>query len=287
MASHAASGRSVEATGRTVEQAIEAALARIGRSQDEVEVQILREASRGVLGFGAHDAIVRVTERVGQPATTPAATAPTAPPPAPEHRPERPLHPQPQPQPEAETADESVGDEEEASIFDHEERPAPVALPGEPEEVLAIGREVLLDILERMSVIADVLATWTEPEDEQDAPALILDIIGDDLGLLIGRRGETLRDLQYLVRLIVARRAAGWANIIVDVEGYKQRRERAVRQLARRMADRVVATGRAVHLEPMNSYERRLVHLELRLMDGVTTKSSGEGERRRVGIFPE
>lgn len=284
MPSHAASGRSVEATGRTVEQAIEAALVRMGRSQEEVDVQILREASRGVLGFGAHDAIVRVTERVGQPSVAPVAvpSAPVAP--APERKPER--QPEPQPQPEAEADDEGTQEELEAAIFDHEERPAPVALPGEPEEVLAIGREVLLDILERMSVIADVLATWTEPEDEQDSSALILDIIGDDLGLLIGRRGETLRDLQYLVRLIVARRAAGWANIIVDVEGYKQRRERAVRQLARRTADRVVATGRAVHLEPMNSYERRLVHLELRLMDGIATKSSGEGERRRVGIFP-
>jgi spoIIIJ-associated protein len=138
-----------------------------------------------------------------------------------------------------------------------------------------------------MGVIADVLATWVDAADEREEPALILDIVGDDLGLLIGRRGETLRDLQYLLRLMVGRRIQGWANIVVDVEGYKQRRERNVRQLARRLAERVQETGRPAHMEPMNAYERRLVHLELRQMGGVSTKSSGEGERRKVGIYPE
>jgi spoIIIJ-associated protein len=92
--------------------------------------------------------------------------------------------------------------------------------------------------------------------------------------------------LQYLVRLIVARKVGGAVNIVVDVEEYKARRERTLRQLARRTAERVVATGRPVHMEPMNSYERRIVHLELRGMKGIYTQSSGEGERRKVGIFP-
>lgn len=278
MASHVAAGRSVETSGRTVEQAVEAALARIGRSRDEVEVQVLREASKGVLGFGAHDAIVRVTELV-------AAPAPVAPAPA-------------------------QTDEQAAEAFVEEDWPAEVEAAHEPQdddfelhdddegqpynrgtvtddELLEVSREMLLEIITRMGVIADVLATWVEAADEREEPALILDIVGDDLGLLIGRRGETLRDLQYLLRLMVGRRIQGWANIVVDVEGYKQRRERNVRQLARRLAERVQETGRPAHMEPMNAYERRLVHLELRQMGGVSTKSSGEGERRKVGIYPE
>ncbi|HEX8683363.1 MAG TPA: RNA-binding cell elongation regulator Jag/EloR [Ardenticatenaceae bacterium] len=278
MASHVAAGRSVETSGRTVEQAVEAALARIGRSRDEVEVQVLREASKGVLGFGAHDAIVRVTELVTAPA--PVAPAPVQ------------------------------TDEQPAEAFAEEDWPAEVEAAHEPqdddfelhdddegqpysrgtvtdEELLEVSREMLLEIITRMGVIADVLATWVDAADEREEPALILDIVGDDLGLLIGRRGETLRDLQYLLRLMVGRRIQGWANIVVDVEGYKQRRERNVRQLARRLAERVQETGRPAHMEPMNAYERRLVHLELRQMGGVSTKSSGEGERRKVGIYPE
>jgi spoIIIJ-associated protein len=278
MASHVAAGRSVETSGRTVEQAVEAALARIGRSRDEVEVQVLREASKGVLGFGAHDAIVRVTELVAAPASV-------APAPA-------------------------QADEQPAEAFVEEDWPAEVEAAHEPqdddfelhdddegqpysrgsvtdEELLEVSREMLLEIITRMGVIADVLATWVDAADEREEPALILDIVGDDLGLLIGRRGETLRDLQYLLRLMVGRRIQGWANIVVDVEGYKQRRERNVRQLARRLAERVQETGRPAHMEPMNAYERRLVHLELRQMGGVSTKSSGEGERRKVGIYPE
>lgn len=272
MASHVA-GKSVEATGRTVEQAVDEALARLNRSLADVEVQVLREASRGVLGFGAHDAIVRVTERA---VPAPMSVAPT------ETLEAQPLGDEwiaeaaPEPDEDFELW---AGDREEAEKFDRGTT--------SDEELLQVSREMLLEVLTRMGVIADVLATWTEAEDERDEPALILDIVGDDLGLLIGRRGETLRDLQYVLRLMVGRRITGWANIIVDVEGYKQRRERSVRQLARRMAERVVATGNGVHMEPMNPYERRLVHLELRQMEGISTKSSGEGERRKVGIFPD
>ncbi len=135
-------------------------------------------------------------------------------------------------------------------------------------------------------MIADVFATWSAPEDEQDEPSLLLDIIGDDLGLLIGRGGETLRNLQYILRLIIVRRIGKWINVIVDVEGYKQRRQNIVRQLARRVANRVMATGRVAHMDPMNSYERRIVHLELSKIEGITTKSSGEGKHRRVGVYP-
>ena len=273
------SGKSVEAKGRTVEQAVEAALARLGRSHSEVDVQVLREASRGLLGFGAQDAIVRVKEKIFSPV--------------------RPDSPQPswsapsvivsdQPKEEFTTPVEAISvssdpdqSEEKKAEASASNAPAPT-----PEELQTMSREVLLDILERMHIIADVFATWSEPKDEKDEPTLLLDIIGDDLGLLIGRGGETLRNLQYIVRLIIGRRIDKWLNVVVDVEGYKQRRQDVVRQLARRVANRVLSTGRPAHMDPMNSYERRIVHLELSQTEGISTKSSGEGEHRRVGVYP-
>ncbi len=312
MANHVASGKSVEASGKSVEQAVENALIRLGARRDEVKIQVLREASRGVLGFGAHDAIVRVTE-VGSaaPATPPAppeARGPVVAPPVAvpplaevaklleeEAAPPQEAAPVATVEPVAATAPvaaaepvevEADDDEDDDFIYDDDDSPRGPRSEVTDDELFDIARDVLLNILERMNVIADVLVEWREPEDEKDERMLILDIVGDDLGLLIGRRGETLRDLQYITRLIVGHRVRGWANLMVDVEGYKQRRERNVRELARRVAERVLDTKRPIHMEPMNGYERRLVHLELRDMDGVKTKSSGEGERRKVGIYP-
>lgn len=273
------SGRSVEAKGRTVEQAVEAALARLGRSHNEVEVQVLREASRGLLGFGAQDAIVRVKVKK-LPSVRPDSPQPswsTSPPI---------VSDQPKEEFGAPAEVVSVVSEPDKPQEDKPEGSSSSAVAMSREELQTMSREVLLDILERMHIIADVFATWSEPEDEKDEPTLLLDIIGDDLGLLIGRGGETLRNLQYIVRLIIGRRIGKWMNVVVDVEGYKQRRQDAVRQLARRMANRVIATGRSAHMDPMNSYERRIVHLELSQIEGISTKSSGEGEHRRVGVYP-
>ena len=277
---HVVSGRSVEAKGRTIEVAIESALARLGRPRNKVEVKVLREASRGLLGFGAQDAIVRVKEIVPAPVQSDS-DLPTVS--KSNHikrsvesgRPHKSEHEAHQAEPmEAEAGLATIKEELNGTL-------APYS-----EELLTMSREVLLDILERMNVIADVFATWSTPEDEQDEPALLLNIIGDDLGLLIGRGGETLRNLQYILRLIIVRRIGKWINAIVDVEGYKQRRQNIVRQLARRVANRVMATGRVAHMDPMNSYERRIVHLELSKIEGITTKSSGEGKHRRVGVYP-
>lgn len=268
---HVVSGRSVEAKGRTIEVAIESALARLGRPRNQVEVKVLREASRGLLGFGAQDAIVRVKEIVPAPVQSDS-DLPTV---SKSNHIKRSVEPdEPHKSEEAEAGLATIKEELNGTL-------APYS-----EELLTMSREVLLDILERMNVIADVFATWSAPEDEQDEPALLLNIIGDDLGLLIGRGGETLRNLQYILRLIIVRRIGKWINVIVDVEGYKQRRQNIVRQLARRVANRVMATGRVAHMDPMNSYERRIVHLELSKIEGITTKSSGEGKHRRVGVYP-
>ncbi|MEE8471068.1 MAG: R3H domain-containing nucleic acid-binding protein, partial [Dehalococcoidia bacterium] len=107
----------------------------------------------------------------------------------------------------------------------------------------------------------------------------------EDLGILIGRRGETLSAVQYLVNLIVSRQMKAWAGIVVDVEGYRQRRYESLRFLARRVADRVRSTGRSVTLEPMPPNERRIIHLELHDSSEVTTESMGQGEGRKVSIM--
>jgi spoIIIJ-associated protein len=155
-------------------------------------------------------------------------------------------------------------------------------LPGSA-QVSEIAVGVLEDLLQHMGV----RATVTVRDDTGDTAApVILDVEGDDLGILIGRQGETLRDLQYITRLIVSRKLQHWVNVLVDVGGYKRRRERVLAELAERMAERVVAEGRPVTLEPMPAHERRVVHMALRDHEFVTTESTGEGRRRKVVILP-
>jgi len=158
--------------------------------------------------------------------------------------------------------------------------------PPEPEEEVAlVAKEVLERLLGGMGIEAQLsLRLLDSPEGSNP---IALDITGQNLGILIGRRGETLRALQYITRLIVNRRLHQWAEIIVDVEGYKKRREKSLTQLARRMADRATLLGQAVSLEPMPPHERRIIHLALRDHEKVTTESVGEGDRRKVVIFPK
>ena len=135
-----------------------------------------------------------------------------------------------------------------------------------------------------MKVAAKVSAHYaTAPDPDGDLPMLV-EIHGDDLSVLIGRRAETLNALQYLLALIISKEATHWVQVIVDVEGYRARRERQLRQLARRMTDQVLRTGKRQVLEPMSAAERRIVHLELRDHAEVKTESVGEEPNRKVSI---
>jgi spoIIIJ-associated protein len=155
------------------------------------------------------------------------------------------------------------------------------------QEVGAVAAELLQGMLDRMDVRATVqVVEYRGVLDEgQDAP-LVLNIAGEDLGILIGRRAETLVALQYLTRLMVNHRVHRWVNLEVDVEGYKARREEQLVRLAERMAERAASTGRAVALEAMPPRERRIVHITLRNHPQVTTQSVGEGDQRKVTIVP-
>ena len=138
-----------------------------------------------------------------------------------------------------------------------------------------------------MGYDAEVNATWKEPEPDETESCLMLSVDGEDLGSLIGRRGETLDSLQYLLRLMVNQKYRNWRNIVVDVGGYKEKRSNQIVQLAERMATQVIESGRAVSLEPMPANERRMVHLALREHPDVYTESSGESDRRKVHIIPK
>jgi len=121
---------------------------------------------------------------------------------------------------------------------------------------------------------------------DDEATPIAFDIRGEDLGILIGRGGQTLSCLQYIVRLIIAHQTKSWLPIIIDVEGYKQRRYETLQALARRIAEQVTAKGVPFTLKPMTAYERRIIHLTLADHPDVATQSTDEGEARRVVILP-
>ena len=228
---------SVDASGKTVEEAIEKALAELGLERTEVEVEVVREGRSGILGIGGEEARVIVRPKSG---------AETA-------------HEGPEPEPEHEITEDDI----------------------------ALGVEVLEKLLSLMEVDATVRVR--EPETPGDGAAIVktvLDISGDDLGILIGRRGDTLASLQYLVNLVVGRKLKAKAGFGVDVAGYRRRREESLRSLALHMAERVRATKQLMTLEPMPPNERRIVHLALAQDATVITESIGEGENRKVVIRP-
>jgi spoIIIJ-associated protein len=151
---------------------------------------------------------------------------------------------------------------------------------------LAHAQTVLEALLDRMRLKAEVVAVRGEPETEGDSPVLMLDVQGDDLDPLIGRQGETVAALQYILRLILSKEFGRSVDVVVDVQGHKQRREEQLRRMAQRMAEQAVERQRVMTLEPMPANERRLIHLALRDHSGVITESVGEGTHRKVTIIP-
>lgn len=244
----------------------------LGLRRSEVEIEVLHPGSRGVLGIGAEDARVRLAEKPQAPPAEP-------PPPEPLQREER----------VSSQAKEPVSPPSAAAIEPAEE-PAVEAEPRPEEPDLAnLSRSILENLLAHMGLSATVETRigYDLVEEESETPPLVLNIQGEDLGILIGRRGETLRALQYLVRLMVSHQIKQWSNLVVDVEDYRMRRRRTLRSLAQRMAERVAYSGQVRALEPMPAHERRIVHMCLRDHPHVRTHSVGEGERRKVTIIPK
>jgi spoIIIJ-associated protein len=155
-------------------------------------------------------------------------------------------------------------------------------------DVANVATEILQTLLTLLEVEGVVTpAVYPDEGGEQPTAPVAFNIEGDDLGILIGRRGQTLAALQYVLRLIVGHKTETWVPIIVDAEGYKERRHEALKALALRMADHVKTRGSPFTLEPMPPYERRIVHLALADNPEVYTESIGEGELRKVVIRPK
>ncbi|GIK65206.1 MAG: hypothetical protein BroJett018_30000 [Chloroflexota bacterium] len=284
--------RTVEATGADIEQAIEVGLVQLDVSRESVIVEVLEEPSRGLLGIGAKQARVRLTTAVAprsaQPTYAPPAPRPAAPPPPPRseprfERPERTERPNyssaPQPV-RRERSDQDDSYQRVTQLIEDE-----TELP----EDVRMGLATLREILGHMQIDASVTVerSLEETDAEAETAPWILHVHGEDLGLLIGHRGETLSSLQYLTRLIASRDLQQRADFIIDVENYKGRREMLLRKLAHRMAKDAVRRRRTVELEPMPPHERRIIHLALKDRDDVYTESVGEGNRRKVTIVPK
>lgn len=168
-----------------------------------------------------------------------------------------------------------------------QEPPLPVPLETGDEVTAREAAQVLQELLDKMRIKAQVKPRWDAQQAADGKPnlRLILDIRGDDLGVLIGRQNETIDALQYLTRMMVARETQGRFEVVVDVEGYKARRENQLKQLALRMAERVASTRKPVALEPMPAHERRIIHIALRDHPSVTTESVGRGDKRKVTLI--
>ena len=147
--------------------------------------------------------------------------------------------------------------------------------------------DITTGVISKLITMMDAdVSVHLKQADNDDIGGPVFEIEGDDSGLLIGRRGETLRAFQLLVRVIVGNEIGSRANLVIDVEGYNERRHQSIANLSKRVADRVIKTGRAIDLEPMSPSERRVVHITLAESDRVTTESSGSGNDRRVVIHP-
>ena len=160
-------------------------------------------------------------------------------------------------------------------------------MPRDEDFVLNTSRDVVSELLEKMKVRARVTAEYGPADEARGRIPVRVNILGDDLSILIGRQAETLNALQYIASLIISKEIGQSIPLVVDVEGYRSRRENQLRQLARRMADQAIKTGRRQILEPMPASERRIIHIELRNNPQVSTESIGEEPRRKVTIIPK
>ena len=279
-------GQSYEYSAKTVEAAVDEGLRQLGVSRDEVEIEVLDEGSRGILGIGASDAHVRLSRRVeDQPIAAgsengggvlgeTSVVAET------EQAYSAVSEPDDSPVEEAEPIEEDsipVLSEDTQPAVDAEE-------DGDDAELEDLAFDLLNQMMVHLGIEAEIEVSWQENPEDSDR-ALCLNVVGEDLGVLIGRNGETLASMQYLIRLMVNQELHRWKNIVVDIDGYKQRRAEQLSQLAHRLADQVVASGRPASLEPMPASERRLVHIALRNHEHVYTSSTGEDTRRKVQIF--
>ncbi|MBM6851692.1 protein jag [Oscillibacter valericigenes] len=263
----------IDVTGKTEEEAIQNALRQLGLDRDDVSVEILERAKSGFLGLGSCPAKVRVSYGPEEEEEAPASPASE---PQEERQEERPKPPKAEKKPRQERrpAETPAVPAEKAPA----EPSAPVVDLGEEvddEKAQAI-RKFLSGLLEQMENTAEIHVYLLE----KGRYKVILE--GKNLGALIGRRGETLDAIQQLTSYAVNRSGSGRVRVQLDAENYREKREQSLQHLARKVAAKVTKYRRSVTLEPMNAYERHVIHTALQDVPGVTTYSTGTEPNRRV-----
>ncbi|MBR3785815.1 MAG: protein jag [Firmicutes bacterium] len=255
-----------EKWGTDVDTAVELALAELKCSRDEVEVTVLEQPSRGFFGIGSKLALVRVEKKAPVVIEEPAPVvveekAPVA-------------APQKQKPQKSETKAEKKKNKKEV-------QPKKSSIEEEVGNLSPVENHIALDFLkevtEQMGLVVDVTAKANED-------SVLLNIQGKDSGTIIGKRGQTLDAIQYLTSLVVNKDQNNYIKVVVDAENYRSKREKTLEKLANRLADKVVKTKRSVRLEPMNPYERKVIHATLQNNPRVTTRSEGQDPYRRVII---
>ena len=262
----------LEKSARTVDAAIEDALNELGLSRDDVSVEILERGKSGFLGFGAVQARVRVTYETPDPEPVkPAPKKAEKPAPAKTEKPARAEKPAP-----VKAEKPAKAEKAEAPVPKAEKKPA-AAAEGESADYAAI-RSFLTGLLERMGVNADIEIS------PRDNGGINVNLTGASMGAIIGRRGETLDAIQHLTNYVVNKDSEKHLHISVDAEAYRSKREESLTHLAEKMAEKAIKYKRSMALEPMNSYERHVIHTALQNYEGVTTSSTGVEPNRRVVV---
>ncbi len=262
----------LEIIAPTVEEALSQGLAQLGLTADAVSVEVLDAGNKGLFGLGKPQVRVRLT--VNPP--------PGSVPPVSEGKPARtePAVPKPEAKRVEKTPEPPVQTQDKPMPV----QPAEAQLEHDP--VLDKTEAVVSKLLHLLNLEAQVSAHYGAPG-RDERRNINVDIRGNDLSVLIGRRSETLGAFQYVASLIVGKETGQFVQLTVDVEGYRDRREKQLVQMAKRMADQVAKSGRRQTLEPMPSDERRIIHIALREHPDVTTESTGDDPYRKVTVVPK
>ena len=302
--------KTIVTAGKSIDLAIEAALTQLGLDRDSVSVQVLQQAKAGFLGFGAQPAKVQVTYEAPDPIVEEAPKPKSALGAASRSKPKavkKPVAPKEEPKPEVKSEPVKVEAPKAVPVKEapkaekprkaekkheapkapkapktekkHETSKAPKAYTPAAEGSVEQKIETFIaGLLEKMGSNA-VPHAWKENDNTYR-----VELVGEDLGYLIGRRGDTLDAIQHLANYTINRDVEGHIRINVDAEDYRQKREDSLRRYARKKAQQVLKARRRTTLEPMNAYERHVIHAALQEMDNITTHSTGTEPNRRVVI---
>ncbi|MDK1027718.1 MAG: RNA-binding cell elongation regulator Jag/EloR [Anaerolineae bacterium] len=254
----------LEIIAPTVEEALTQGLAQLGLPAEAVSLEVLDAGTKGLFGLGGRQVRVRLTiksdddDEIAAPASAPYSKAAT----------------------------EKSSKIQKKKKSKQKAKGSATKEKGTPAGILNLVEETVSKLLFHMNMQAQISAEYAE-SDREGRKTIHVDIRGEDLSGLIGRRSETLNAFQYIASLMVGKEVEQWVHLVVDVEGHRSRREDQLRRMANRLSEQVIKTGRRQVLEPMSAGERRIIHIELQEHPAVITESIGADPYRKVSIIPK